>query len=110
MQLTGRSKLLQTGLRYVYWTVVIINAAVMVIGTILHLAGVYRSCWCSRLFAGDDTLIEFQRNTELAYANARTYWLVTGYVAFSFVWVVTVVCVAARKYIIWKIERALGEE
>ncbi|KAF1953544.1 hypothetical protein CC80DRAFT_537419 [Byssothecium circinans] len=62
----------------VYWSVVIFNAAVMVVGTILHLAGVYRSCWCSRLFAGEDTLIEMNRNTELAYKNAKSYWLVTG--------------------------------
>src|SRR5690606_5785359 len=91
----------------VYWFVVIFNSAVLVIGTILHIAGVYRSCWCSRLFAGENTLIEMNRNTELAYKNAKSYWLVTGYVAFSFVWIIASVCVAARKYIIWKIEQAL---
>lgn len=94
----------------VYWFIVIINCAVLVIGTILHLAGVYRSCWCSRLFASDDTLIEFQRNTELARKNAKRFWLVIGYFAFSLVWIVCSVCVAARKYIIWKIELALGDD
>jgi hypothetical protein len=90
-----------------YWTLVVFNAAVLVIGTILHLSGVYRSCWCSRIFAPDDTLLEFQRNTELAYRNAKRYWLVTGYVAFSFVWLVCSFAVAARKYIVWNIEKAL---
>lgn len=105
----SRLGLLEKVLLYAYWVIVIFNAAVMVIGTILHLSGVFRSCWCSRIFANDNTMIEFQRNTELAHKNAKSYWLVTGYVAFSFVWIVCSFCVAARKYIVWKIEQALGD-
>jgi hypothetical protein len=107
---TDRPGLREMAILYLYWAIAIFNSAVLVIGTILHLSGVYRSCWCSRLFAADDTMIEFQRNTELGYKNARAYWLVTGYVAFSFVWVIGSVCVAARKYIVWKIEQALRDD
>ncbi|KAF2274508.1 uncharacterized protein EI97DRAFT_435050 [Westerdykella ornata] len=94
-------------LTWSYWVVVVFNALVLVVGTIFHLSGVYRSCWCSRLFAKEDTLLEFNRNTEQAYTNARRYWLVTGYVAFSFVWIICSFAVSARKYIIWRVERAL---
>ncbi|KAF2009718.1 hypothetical protein BU24DRAFT_81284 [Aaosphaeria arxii CBS 175.79] len=88
---------------------VIFNALVMIVGTIFHLSGVYRSCQCSRLFAKDDTLIEFNRNTEQSVTNARRYWLVTGYVAFSFVWVVCAMAMAARKIIVSKMEKALED-
>lgn len=107
---TKNHGLLRMVLLCIYWVVVVFNAAVLVIGTILHLSGAYRSCWCSNIFTRDDTLLEFQRNTELAYNNAKRYWLVTGYVAFSFVWVVGSVTVAARKFIVWKIEQALDDD
>ncbi|KAF2202163.1 hypothetical protein GQ43DRAFT_431009 [Delitschia confertaspora ATCC 74209] len=90
-----------------YGILVIFNALIMILGTIFHLSGVYRSCWCSRLFASDETLLEFNRKTEESINNAKRYWLVTGYIAFSGVWIICGLTVAARKYMVWKIELAL---
>lgn len=92
-----------------YYLLVIFNALVMVLGTIFHLAGLYRSCWCSRLFAPDDTLLEMNRNTEQAFSNAKRYWLSIGYVAFSFVWVLCGIMVACRKFITLRMELAIQD-
>ncbi|OAL34241.1 hypothetical protein AYO20_06496 [Fonsecaea nubica] len=63
------------GLKMFYWVFVCANAAVLTIGTILQLAGVYRSCRCQLLFASDTDIIEVNRNTHLAVDNAKAYWL-----------------------------------
>jgi hypothetical protein len=95
----NRNKYLKEGLKWTYWLLVCANAAVITIGTILQLSGVYRSCQCQLLFASDTELVEINRNTSLAVGNAQKYWLPVGYVAFGFVWVVCGLVTAARKYI-----------
>ena len=64
----------------------------MVLGTLFHLVGVFRTCWCDRLTWNDDTMIELNRKTALAVENANSYWISTAYVVFS---VMTLVCLVA---------------
>ncbi|KIW31332.1 uncharacterized protein PV07_02989 [Cladophialophora immunda] len=97
-------KYLKKGLKTIYWLLACANAAVLTIGTILQLAGVYRSCRCQLLFAPDSALVEVNRNTPLAVDNAKRYWLQIGYLAFGIVWVVCGVVTAARAYISARLE------
>ncbi|OAP54246.1 hypothetical protein AYL99_11347 [Fonsecaea erecta] len=93
------NKYMKAALKTTYWLFVCANAAVLTIGTVLQLAGVYRSCQCQLLFASESDLIEVNRNTPLAVENAKKYWLPVGYVAFGLVWVVCGLVTAARAYI-----------
>jgi hypothetical protein len=78
--------------RWVYWSLVVANSLVMVLGTVFHLVGVFRNCWCDRLTWNDDTLIELNSKTAEAVANANSYWISTAYVVFS---IMTLVCISA---------------
>ncbi|CZR66808.1 uncharacterized protein PAC_16709 [Phialocephala subalpina] len=60
-------------LRPVYWTLVFVNALTVVLGTLLHLVGVFRTCWCERLTWSDSALIELNSKTAQAVDNARSY-------------------------------------
>ena len=84
---------------YIYWILVYINFLVVVLGTGLYLAGVFRSCWCERIFAADSALIELNRKTQEAFDNADRYWKSTTYVAFGVVWIICLVAMAFRWFI-----------
>lgn len=90
--------------RSIYAFLVFGNALVMVVGTIFHLVGVFRTCWCERLTWADSTLIELNSKTQQAYDNARRYWLSTAYVAFGVVWLACLVAIAFRSYIVQKLD------
>ncbi|KAH8820638.1 hypothetical protein F5884DRAFT_764720 [Xylogone sp. PMI_703] len=97
------SMLLRT-VDFVYWFLVFANFLVLVLGTILHLVGVFRTCWCERLTWSDSTLIELNSKTALAVDNARRYWISTSYVAFGFEWLLCLVAITGRRYIVLKME------
>ncbi|KIW67957.1 hypothetical protein PV04_03936 [Phialophora macrospora] len=101
---TGTSELPLKAVRWIYGVIVFGNALVLVVGTIFHLVGVFRTCWCERLTWADDTLIELNSKTEQAYENARKYWLSTAYVAFGVVWLACLAAIAFRSYIVQKME------
>ncbi|EOO00739.1 hypothetical protein UCRPA7_3829 [Phaeoacremonium minimum UCRPA7] len=90
--------------RGIYWFFVFVNSLVMVLGTIFHLVGVFRTCWCERLTWVDSTLIELNSKTPQAVDNARRYWLSTAYVAFGIVWLMCLTAIAFRRYIVQKME------
>jgi hypothetical protein len=91
---------------YSYWIFTYFNAIfVLSIGTVLHLAGVYRSCRCNLLFAADSDLVEVNQNTVLAVSNAKRIWLPVGYVAFTVIWVICGLAIAGRRYITARIEK-----
>lgn len=90
--------------RGVYWFLVFVNSLVMVLGTIFHLVGVFRTCWCERLTWVDSTLIELNSKTPQAVDNARRYWLSTAYVDFGVVWLTCLTAIAFRRYIVQKME------
>ena len=75
-----------------YWFLVFGNSLVMVLGTLFHMVGVFRTCWCDRLTWNDDTMIELNSKTAEAVENANSYWISTAYVVFS---IMTLVCVLA---------------
>jgi hypothetical protein len=85
--------------RLSYWLLVWVNAMVLVIGTILHLAGAFRSCRCKKLFVSDSYIVEVNSNTQLAIDNADKFWLPLGYVAFGIIWIVCGAVITVRKYI-----------
>lgn len=81
----------------------------MFVGTVLHLAGVYRSCRCKRLFARDFDIVELNSNTQLAVDNAEKFWLPIGYMAFGCIWLVCAGVIFASNYITihleeWKLD------
>lgn len=90
--------------RSIYCFLVFVNALILIVGTIFHLVGVFRTCWCERLTWADSTLIELNSKTQQAYDNARRYWLSTAYVAFGVVWLVCLTAIGFRSYIVHKIE------
>jgi hypothetical protein len=96
----------------VYWFLVSANSLVLVLGTVFHLVGVFRTCWCERLTWSDSTLIELNSKTAEAVDNARKYWISTSYVAFGFEWLLCLVAIAGRRYIVLKMEQwpESGEE
>jgi hypothetical protein len=107
---------LADGVRAVYWFLVFANSMVMVVGTLLHLVGVFRTCWCDRLTWNDDTMIELNSKTPEAVQNANRYWISTSYVVFS---IMTLAClpavilrqVIARRMDEWiEAEEARGDE
>jgi hypothetical protein len=96
----------QMMMMYSYWIFTYFNAIfVLFIGTVLHLAGVYRSCRCNLLFAADSDLVEVNQNTVLAVSNAKRIWLPVGYVAFTVIWVICGLAIAGRRYITARIEK-----
>ncbi|RFU31552.1 hypothetical protein B7463_g4757, partial [Scytalidium lignicola] len=96
----------------IYWFLVFVNSLVLVLGTLFHLVGVFRTCWCERLTWSDSTLIELNSKTSEAVDNARKYWISTSYVAFGFEWLLCLVAIAGRRYIVLKMEQwpESGEE
>ncbi|KAF2679274.1 hypothetical protein K458DRAFT_393957 [Lentithecium fluviatile CBS 122367] len=87
-----------------YWFLVFANSLVMVLGTLFHLVGVFRTCWCEQLTWTDSTLIELNSKTPQAVDNARRYWLSTAYIAFGVVWLACLTAIAFRRFIIQKME------
>ena len=97
---------MQRMMKYSYWIFTYFNAIVVLfIGTVLHLAGVYRSCRCKRLSATDSDLVEVNQNTVLAVMNAKRIWLPVGYVAFTVIWIICAFVIAGRRYITVHIEK-----
>jgi len=92
-----------------YWFLTSVNAMVIFVGTVLHLAGVYRSCRCKRLFVSDDYLVELNSNTQLAIDNADAFWVPFGYVAFGIIWLICVIVIAIRKYITVRMDEWMEE-
>ncbi|KIX02057.1 uncharacterized protein Z518_07996 [Rhinocladiella mackenziei CBS 650.93] len=90
--------------RFIYWSLVFVNFLVIVLGTIFHLVGVFRTCWCERLTWSDSTLIELNSKTQQAVDNARRYWVSTGYVDFGIVWMACMIAISFRMYIVQKID------
>jgi hypothetical protein len=88
-----------------YWILVFVNSLVLVLGTLFHLVGVFRTCWCERLTWSDSTLIELNSKTSEAVDNARKYWISTSYVAFGFEWLLCLVAIAGRRYIVLMMEQ-----
>jgi hypothetical protein len=90
--------------RCIYWFLVFANFLVIVLGTLFHLVGVFRTCWCERLTWTDSTLIELNSKTPQAVDNARRYWLSTAYIAFGVVWLACLTAIAFRRFIVQKME------
>jgi hypothetical protein len=88
-----------------YWLLAWVNAMVLVIGTILHLAGAFRSCRCKKLFVSDSSIVELNSNTQLAIDNADNFWLPLGYIAFSIIWILCGAIIVVRKYITVHMDR-----
>ncbi|KAH7313970.1 hypothetical protein B0I35DRAFT_480606 [Stachybotrys elegans] len=78
-----RAKILLRVVLGLYWVFVLANSLVVILGTLFHMVGVFRTCWCERLTWSDTTLIELNSKTAQAVDNAQSYWLSTAYVAFG---------------------------
>jgi hypothetical protein len=89
----------------VYWFLVFVNSLVLVLGTLFHLVGVFRTCWCERLTWSDSTLIELNSKTAQVVSNARKHWIATSYLAFGIEWLLCLVAIAGRRYIMLKMEQ-----
>jgi hypothetical protein len=79
------------------------NVAVLLIGTLLHLIGTFRSCRCMNLFGRHTALLELNTQTEQAVHNATIYWLPVGYVAFIFIWCVSGSAIVMRQVINFRV-------
>ncbi|KAH7411537.1 hypothetical protein DE146DRAFT_627596 [Phaeosphaeria sp. MPI-PUGE-AT-0046c] len=90
--------------RCIYWLLVFVNSLVIVLGTLFHLVGVFRTCWCERLTWSDSTLIELNSKTPQAVDNAGRYWLSTAYIAFGVVWLACLTAIAFRGFIVQKMD------
>jgi hypothetical protein len=90
-------------LAFIYGFLVICNLIILLLGTALHLFGVFRRCWCMNLFAAKSKLVELNGNTAEAIMNANIYWLPVGYVAFTFIWVVCAAAIFEREYINFRV-------
>lgn len=97
------------GVRAAYWFLVLVNSAVMVLGTLFHLVGVFRTCRCDRLLWDGDAMIELNSKTELAVVNANKYWLSTSYFVFSIMTLVCFVAVVFRQMITRRMDEWLEE-
>ncbi|MCJ1389316.1 hypothetical protein MMC18_002172 [Xylographa bjoerkii] len=104
---TGWKKIVVNAL---YSSLVYANALVLVVGTAFNLAGVYRSCWCKVLFVPGDFQVDLGFMTQADVDEARSHWLPVGYVAFTFVWMVCMVAIALRAYIMAYIEDFVVED
>lgn len=89
--------------RVVYCTLVLVNSLVMLLGTLFHLVGVFRTCWCEQLTWDESTLIELNAKTAQAVENSR-HWLSTAYVAFGCVWLACLMAILLRGYIVRKLQ------
>ncbi|KEY73197.1 hypothetical protein S7711_04163 [Stachybotrys chartarum IBT 7711] len=93
--------------QYLYWLFTFATSMIMVVGTLLHMIGVFRTCWCEHINWTNSTVIELNNMTSQAVDNARRYWLSTAYVAFGTVWLACLTAMAFRRYIIQKMEARL---
>lgn len=103
-QATTRSLSLLPCVNLLYSSLVLVNALVFILGTLFHLVGVFRTCWCERLTSTGSVLIELNSKTAQAYENARRYWLSTAYIAFGIVWLTCLTAIAVRSYIVHKMD------
>jgi hypothetical protein len=88
--------------RYTTWLYkffAICNAAIVLIGTLLHLIGIFRSCRCMNAFAHKSCILEPNTMTAEAIDNTTLYWLPVGYVAFIFIWVISASAIVMREVI-----------
>jgi len=90
---------LRAFLCFLYGALAFLNAFVLVGGTTFHLVGLYRSCRCQLLFGRSGALVVLSAGTELDVERARTYWILVGYVVFTFAWLVCAVAIAMREFI-----------
>ncbi|MCJ1378173.1 hypothetical protein MMC17_001269 [Xylographa soralifera] len=93
-----------------YTSLVYANALVLIVGTALNLAGVYRSCRCQVLFVPTNFQVDLGFMTQVDVDAAKSHWLPVGYVAFTFVWMVCMVAIALRAYIKAYIEDFVVED
>jgi len=82
-----------------YVSLVYINALILMVGTSLNLAGVYRSCRCQVLFTSLDVTVQLGKMTQADIDEAKQHWIPVGYVAFTFVWFVCTIAIALRSFI-----------
>ncbi|KAE9382257.1 hypothetical protein N431DRAFT_322769 [Stipitochalara longipes BDJ] len=87
-----------------------INNFVLVFGTLFHLIGLYRSCFCAVLGVSGDFLLQISAITALDVKNAKKFWLPVGYMDFGFVWIVCCIAVGCRGYIHYHIKMFFEEE
>ncbi|PMD32562.1 hypothetical protein L207DRAFT_176249 [Hyaloscypha variabilis F] len=87
-----------------------INNIVLIFGTLFHLIGLYRSCFCAVLGVSGDFLLQISAITALDVANAKKFWLPVGYMDFGFVWLVCCIAVGCRGYIHFYIKLFFEEE
>lgn len=88
-----------------YRIVTFLNFCVLIVGTALELAGVYRSCRCNSVFASKGFLLELSKNTQQGLDNANDYWLAFGFIAFSVIWALCAIAVAIRSYLMFKLDK-----
>jgi hypothetical protein len=88
---------------WLYRFFVICNAAILLIGTLLHLIGIYRCCWCMNIFVHKSRILELNTMTVEAILNATLYWLPVGYVAFIFIWLVSASAIVMREVINFRV-------
>lgn len=88
-----------------YRILAFLNFCVLVVGTALELAGVYRSCRCNSVFASTSFLLELSKNTQQGLDNANDYWLAFGFVAFTTIWVLCGIAVGIRTYLMFKLDK-----
>ncbi|MCJ1347727.1 hypothetical protein MMC31_005956 [Peltigera leucophlebia] len=94
-----------------YRLLALINTCIMIVGTTLHVVGIYRTCRCNKLLASPDFLIEMSKNTKLGIDNALKFWFSTGAVAFSLVWILCGLAVLMRTHLMLKLDASfLGVE
>lgn len=67
---------------FVYWLRLTRNVAVLLIGTLLYLISIFRSCRCMSLSGALTRLLEMNTQAEQAVHNAALYWRPVEYVAF----------------------------
>jgi hypothetical protein len=95
-------------INFIYGFLVICNLIILLLGTALHLFGVFRSWRCMNLFVAKSKIVELNDNTAEAVKNANLYWLPVGYVAFIFVWIVCATAIFEREYINFRVGK-LGD-
>jgi hypothetical protein len=88
---------------WLYRFFVMCNAAILLIGTLLHLIGIFRSCWCMNVFVHKSRIMELNTMTAEAIDNATLYWLPVGYVAFIFIWVISASAIVMREVINFRV-------
>lgn len=99
-----RTKRFKRILDALYCTLVLFNFLVIFGGTGFHLAGRWHTCRCMSLFGRPGDLIELAPYTKQAKENAENFWLLIAHVSYSISWLIIVVCVAVRSYVIMRLE------